>query len=96
MRFTVYRNRDTAHPRTKHRRILVSETERLSYVGNNFDSGVPKCNSLCRYFVGVLDKDSGQMEVYNAEIFNMQPLLSAWRREGTLHSPSKALHDVTN
>ncbi|XP_014818040.1 PREDICTED: DNA-directed RNA polymerase I subunit RPA49 [Calidris pugnax] len=76
MRFTVYRNRDTAHPRKKHRRILVSETERLSYVGNNFGTGVPKCNSLCRYFVGVLDKESGQMEVYNAEIFNMQPLLS--------------------
>ncbi|KFR12719.1 DNA-directed RNA polymerase I subunit RPA49, partial [Opisthocomus hoazin] len=31
---------------------------------------------LSRYFVGVLDKDSGQMDVYNAEIFNMQPLLS--------------------
>ncbi|NXN30024.1 RPA49 polymerase, partial [Nycticryphes semicollaris] len=31
---------------------------------------------LHRYFLGVLDKDSGQMEVYNAEIFNMQPLLS--------------------
>ncbi|KAM9262291.1 DNA-directed RNA polymerase I subunit RPA49 isoform 1-T1 [Morus bassanus] len=76
MRFTVYRNRDRAHPRKKHRRILVSETERLSYVGNNFGSGVMKCNSLCRYFVGVLNKDSGQMEVYNAEIFNMQPLLS--------------------
>ncbi|KAM6109980.1 DNA-directed RNA polymerase I subunit RPA49 [Phoenicopterus ruber ruber] len=76
MQFTVYRNRDTAHPRKKHRRILVTETERLSYVGNNFGSGVMKCNSLCRYFVGVLDKDSGQMEVYNAEIFNMQPLLS--------------------
>lgn len=26
----------------------VSETERLSYVGNNFDSGVVRCNSLCR------------------------------------------------
>uniref|UniRef100_A0A8B9G6A8 RNA polymerase I subunit E n=1 Tax=Amazona collaria TaxID=241587 RepID=A0A8B9G6A8_9PSIT len=76
MRFTVYRNRDAAHPRKKHRRILVSETERLSYVGNNFGSGAMKCNSLCSYFVGVLDKDSGQMEVYNAEIFNMQPLLS--------------------
>ncbi|NXL05990.1 RPA49 polymerase, partial [Mesembrinibis cayennensis] len=75
MRFTVYRNKDTAHPGKKHRRILVSETERLSYVGNNFGSGVMKCNSLCRYFVGVLDKESGQMEVYNAEIFNMQPLL---------------------
>ncbi|XP_035753740.1 DNA-directed RNA polymerase I subunit RPA49 [Egretta garzetta] len=56
--------------------LQVSETERLSYVGNNFGSGVMKCNSLCRYFVGVLDKDSGQMEVYDAEIFNMQPLLS--------------------
>ncbi|NXM38375.1 RPA49 polymerase, partial [Gymnorhina tibicen] len=80
LRFTVYRNRDTAHPRKRHRRILVSETERLCYVGHNFGSEVMKCNSLCRYFVGVLDKNSGQMEVYNAEIFNMQPLLSviAW------------------
>ncbi|RMC08087.1 hypothetical protein DUI87_15118 [Hirundo rustica rustica] len=76
LRFTVYRNRDTAHPRKRHRRILVSETERLCYVGHNFGSEVMKCNSLCRYFVGVLDKNSGQMEVYNAEIFNMQPLLS--------------------
>ncbi|NWT76527.1 RPA49 polymerase, partial [Prunella himalayana] len=79
LRFTVYRNRDTAHPRKKHRRILVSETERLCYVGHNFGSEVVKCSSLCRYFVGVLDKSSGQMEVYNAEIFNMQPLLSGGR-----------------
>ncbi|NXQ13787.1 RPA49 polymerase, partial [Peucedramus taeniatus] len=54
----------------------VSETERLCYVGHNFGSQVMKCNSLCRYFVGVLNKSSGQMEVYNAEMFNMQPLLS--------------------
>uniref|UniRef100_H0Z9Y8 RNA polymerase I subunit E n=1 Tax=Taeniopygia guttata TaxID=59729 RepID=H0Z9Y8_TAEGU len=54
----------------------VSETERLSYVGHNFGSDGTKCSSLCRYFVGVLDRSSGQMEVYNAEIFNMQPLLS--------------------
>ncbi|NXL69999.1 RPA49 polymerase, partial [Leptocoma aspasia] len=79
LRFTVYRNRDTAHPRKRHRRILVSQTERLCYVGHNFGSQVMKCNSLCRYFVGVLDKNSGQMEVYNAEIFNMQPLLSGGR-----------------
>ncbi|NWI80848.1 RPA49 polymerase, partial [Dryoscopus gambensis] len=57
----------------------VSETERLCYVGHNFGSEVMKCNSLCRYFVGVLDKNSGQMDVYNAEIFNMQPLLSGAR-----------------
>ncbi|NWY19499.1 RPA49 polymerase, partial [Aphelocoma coerulescens] len=83
LRFTVYRNRDTAHPRKRHRRILVSETERLCYVGHNFGNEVMKCNSLCRYFVGVLDKNSGQMEVYNAEIFNMQPLLSGGRCWGS-------------
>ncbi|NXQ44172.1 RPA49 polymerase, partial [Catharus fuscescens] len=91
LRFTVYRNRDTAHPRKKNRRILVSETERLCYVGHNFGSEVMKCNSLCRYFVGVLDKNSGQMDVYNAEIFNMQPLLSGgslfpWHGAGTIPS----------
>ncbi|NXI75974.1 RPA49 polymerase, partial [Rhipidura dahli] len=83
LRFTVYRNRDTEHPRKRHRRILVSETERLCYVGHNFGSEGMKCNSLCRYFVGVLDKNSGQMEVYNAEIFNMQPLLSGGRCWGS-------------
>ncbi|NXB99028.1 RPA49 polymerase, partial [Orthonyx spaldingii] len=83
LRFTAYRHRDTAHPRKRHRRILVSETERLCYVGHNFGSEVMKCNSLCRYFVGVLDKNSGQMEVYNAEIFNMQPLLSGGRCWGS-------------
>ncbi|NXA64012.1 RPA49 polymerase, partial [Mohoua ochrocephala] len=83
LRFTVYRNRDRAHPRKRHRRIVVSETERLCYVGHNFGSEVMKCNSLCRYFVGVLDKNSGQMEVYNAEIFNMQPLLSGGRCWGS-------------
>ncbi|NXB95486.1 RPA49 polymerase, partial [Vidua chalybeata] len=82
LRFTAYRNRDAAHPRKRHRRILVSETERLCYVGHNFGSQVMKCNSLCRYFVGVLDRSSGQMEVYNAEMFNMQPLLSGGRRGG--------------
>ncbi|NWW69353.1 RPA49 polymerase, partial [Ifrita kowaldi] len=61
----------------------VSETERLCYVGHNFGSEVMKCNSLCRYFVGVLDKNSGQMEVYNAEIFNMQPLLSGGKCWGS-------------
>ncbi|CAM5146585.1 unnamed protein product [Natator depressus] len=76
MDFTLYKSKDVTNPRKKHQRILTLETDRLSYVGKNFGSGVLKCNSLCRYFVGVLDKDAGQMEVYNAELFNMQPLLS--------------------
>uniref|UniRef100_A0A8B9V6J8 RNA polymerase I subunit E n=1 Tax=Anas zonorhyncha TaxID=75864 RepID=A0A8B9V6J8_9AVES len=76
LRFRLYLSAAAAGPRGRRRRILVSDTERLSYVGSNFGSGAGRGSALCRYFVGVLNKDSGQMEVYNAEIFNMQPLLS--------------------
>uniref|UniRef100_A0A8D0GXP7 RNA polymerase I subunit E n=1 Tax=Sphenodon punctatus TaxID=8508 RepID=A0A8D0GXP7_SPHPU len=75
MDFTLYRSKDINNPRKKHRRILTTETDRLSYVGNNFGTGALKCNTLCRYYVGILDKDSEQMDVYNAELFKMQPLV---------------------
>ncbi|XP_004457316.2 DNA-directed RNA polymerase I subunit RPA49 isoform X2 [Dasypus novemcinctus] len=74
MRFTLYKSKDSTNPRKSHHRILAAETDRLSYVGNNFGTGALKCNTLCRHFVGILNKTSGQMEVYDAELFNMQPL----------------------
>ncbi|KAF3821253.1 hypothetical protein GH733_011406 [Mirounga leonina] len=76
MRFTLYKSNDSTNPRKKSQRILAAETDRLSYVGNNFGTGALKCNTLCRHFVGILNKTSGQMEVYDAELFNMQPLFS--------------------
>ncbi|XP_053144824.1 DNA-directed RNA polymerase I subunit RPA49 [Hemicordylus capensis] len=76
MNFTLYKSKNTNNPRKKHKRILNAETDRLSYVGNNFGAEALKCNTLCRYFVGMLDKNSGQMDVYNAELFNMQPMIS--------------------
>uniref|UniRef100_A0A7N5KMQ2 RNA polymerase I subunit E n=1 Tax=Ailuropoda melanoleuca TaxID=9646 RepID=A0A7N5KMQ2_AILME len=76
MRFTLYKSKDSTNPRKKSQRILAAETDRLSYVGNNFGTGALKCNTLCRHFVGILNKTSGQMEVYDAELFNMQPLFS--------------------
>uniref|UniRef100_A0A8C2QDS2 Polymerase (RNA) I polypeptide E n=1 Tax=Cricetulus griseus TaxID=10029 RepID=A0A8C2QDS2_CRIGR len=76
MRFTLYNSNDLVNPRLKNQRILAAETDRLSYVGNNFGTGALKCNTLCRHFVGILNKTSGQMEVYDAELFNMQPLFA--------------------
>ncbi|KAM6170052.1 DNA-directed RNA polymerase I subunit RPA49 [Rhynchocyon petersi] len=76
MRFTLYKSKDSTNPRKKNHRILAAETDRLSYVGNNFGTGALKCNTLCRHFVGILNKTSGQMEVYDAELFSMQPLFS--------------------
>uniref|UniRef100_A0A452RAK8 RNA polymerase I subunit E n=1 Tax=Ursus americanus TaxID=9643 RepID=A0A452RAK8_URSAM len=84
MRFTLYKSNDSTNPRKKSQRILAAETDRLSYVGNNFGTGALKCNTLCRHFVGVLNKTSGQMEVYDAELFNMQPLFSGRAQSGRL------------
>ncbi|KAM4808776.1 DNA-directed RNA polymerase I subunit RPA49 [Rhinophrynus dorsalis] len=73
--FTLYKNKDHKSPRTKKQRILAAETDRLSYVGNNFSYEALKYGSLCRYFVGVRNKETGKMEVYDAEHFSMQPIL---------------------
>ncbi|XP_070843003.1 DNA-directed RNA polymerase I subunit RPA49 [Chaetodon trifascialis] len=73
--FTMYKNTDESNPRKKNRRILVAESDRLSYVGNNFAVGSLKCNNLCKYYVGVLNKQTMQMEVHSAQLFNMQPVI---------------------
>ncbi|XP_077107650.1 DNA-directed RNA polymerase I subunit RPA49 [Ranitomeya variabilis] len=69
--FNLYKNKDSS----KRQRILTAQTGRLSYVGKNFTPEALKSSSLCRYFVGVLNKETGKMEVYDAERFSMQPIL---------------------
>ncbi|CAJ1052159.1 DNA-directed RNA polymerase I subunit RPA49 [Xyrichtys novacula] len=73
--FTMYKNTDEQNPRKRGRRIVAAETERLAYVGNNFGVGSMKCNNLCKYYVGVLNKQTMQMEVHSAQLFNMQPVI---------------------
>nr|XP_010951192.1 DNA-directed RNA polymerase I subunit RPA49 isoform X2 [Camelus bactrianus] len=47
------------------------------------------------HFVGILNKTSGQMEVYDAELFNMQPLFSdeSVESESTLESQTKSFRE---
>ncbi|XP_068607345.1 DNA-directed RNA polymerase I subunit RPA49 [Brachionichthys hirsutus] len=71
--FTMFKNTDENNPRKKSQRILVAESDRLSYVGCNFGAGSLKCNNLCNYYVGVLNKKTMKMEVHSAQLFNMQP-----------------------
>ncbi|XP_027139087.1 DNA-directed RNA polymerase I subunit RPA49 [Larimichthys crocea] len=73
--FSMYKSTDEKNPRRKNRRMLVAESDRLSYVGNNFGAASLKCNNLCKYYVGVLNKQTMQMEVHSAQLFNMQPVI---------------------
>uniref|UniRef100_A0A8C5IC30 RNA polymerase I subunit E n=1 Tax=Gouania willdenowi TaxID=441366 RepID=A0A8C5IC30_GOUWI len=81
--FTMYKNVDENNPRKRTRRILVAESDRLSYVGHNFGVGSLKCNSLCQYYVGVLNRDTMQMEIHNAQLFNMQPAIPGENTESS-------------
>uniref|UniRef100_A0A8C4IUC3 DNA-directed RNA polymerase I subunit RPA49 n=1 Tax=Dicentrarchus labrax TaxID=13489 RepID=A0A8C4IUC3_DICLA len=67
LHFTMYKNADENNPRKKSRRMLVAESDRLSYVGTNFGAGSLKCNNLCQYYVGVLNRQTMQMEVHNVD-----------------------------
>ncbi|KAM3623403.1 uncharacterized protein V6R79_010742 [Siganus canaliculatus] len=81
--FTMYKNVDEHNPRKKNRRLLVAESDRLSYVGSNFGTGSMKCNNLCNYYVGVLNKKTMKMEVHSAQLFNMQPVIPGESSETT-------------
>ncbi|EHB01820.1 DNA-directed RNA polymerase I subunit RPA49 [Heterocephalus glaber] len=95
LRFTLYNSADSTNPRKRSQRILAAETDGLSYVGNNFGTGALKCNTLRRHFIGILNKISGQMEVYVAELFNMQPLFAdeSFESEPTLDSQTKTFRE---
>ncbi|KAL6466790.1 hypothetical protein MHYP_G00245940 [Metynnis hypsauchen] len=71
--FKLFRHVDGVNPRKKTRRIVAAESDRLAYVGSNFGPGSLQCNNLCRYFVGVLDKQTMEMKVQRAQIFTLQP-----------------------
>uniref|UniRef100_A0A3P9IVW4 RNA polymerase I subunit E n=1 Tax=Oryzias latipes TaxID=8090 RepID=A0A3P9IVW4_ORYLA len=73
--FATFKNIEENNPRKKIRRIVVAESDRLSYVGQNFGEDLMKCNNLCRYYVGVLNKETMQMEIHSAQLFNMQPVI---------------------
>ncbi|KAM9398457.1 DNA-directed RNA polymerase I subunit RPA49 isoform 1-T1 [Salvelinus alpinus] len=73
--FSFYKNVDETNPRKKNRRMLVAESQRLSYVGSNFGTESLKCNNLCKYYVGVLNKETMRMEVHSAQLFNLQPVI---------------------
>ncbi|XP_043103824.1 DNA-directed RNA polymerase I subunit RPA49 [Puntigrus tetrazona] len=73
--FQLYKHSDDDNPRKKTRRIVVAESDRLPYAGSNFGAGSLQCNNLCRYFVGVLDKETMQMKVHTAQLFNMLPVI---------------------
>ncbi|XP_076321965.1 DNA-directed RNA polymerase I subunit RPA49-like isoform X2 [Tachypleus tridentatus] len=54
---------------------MVADSGRLQYVGYNFGPEVSHLGTVCRYCIGLLDKNSGTMKVYSTQMFHMCPSL---------------------
>ncbi|XP_006812459.1 DNA-directed RNA polymerase I subunit RPA49-like [Saccoglossus kowalevskii] len=74
-KFGYYCNKNFHDPRDKNKRILVGETDKMDYVGYNYGLKASQSNALCKYMVGVLDKKTGKMKVYDAQYFIVRPKL---------------------
>ncbi|EDO33328.1 predicted protein [Nematostella vectensis] len=72
LKFSYYRWADKADRRKKQRRTLVAKSEKMEYNGQNFGQ-FSRASSLCKYLVGVHDTSTGDMNVYDAQMFTLQP-----------------------
>ncbi|KAI5087765.1 DNA-directed RNA polymerase I subunit RPA49 [Silurus meridionalis] len=93
LNFQLFKHSDDVNPRKKHRRMVVAESDRLSYVGSNFGSGSLQCNNMCNYFVGVLNKTTMKMKVQRAQLFNLQPVIPGETSANTDDNESKTYRE---
>ncbi|GAA6091923.1 DNA-directed RNA polymerase I subunit RPA49 [Tachysurus ichikawai] len=93
LNFRLFKHCDEENPRKKSRRIVVGESDRLSYIGSNFGPGSLQCNTLCNYFVGILDKTTMQMKVQSAQLFNLQPVIPGETAKNSEENESKTYRE---
>ncbi|XP_065842544.1 DNA-directed RNA polymerase I subunit RPA49-like [Oscarella lobularis] len=71
-KFTLYEPKN-ASGAAKRKRVLMAETEFMTYMGRNFGPDRPP-EDLCRNLVGVLDKGSGVMTLHDATEMTLHPM----------------------
>ncbi|KAJ8028747.1 DNA-directed RNA polymerase I subunit RPA49 [Holothuria leucospilota] len=54
-------------------RILTARGQKIDYVGSNYGELALKASSTSKYMVGVLDKRTGKMQAYDAQLFRLHP-----------------------
>lgn len=70
---SVYERKITTSSRTKTRRILVSESDGLEYVGENYGEHGLRANTHCNHFVAVENVSTGNVALYPADLITMRP-----------------------
>uniref|UniRef100_A0A1X7TCA1 Helicase ATP-binding domain-containing protein n=1 Tax=Amphimedon queenslandica TaxID=400682 RepID=A0A1X7TCA1_AMPQE len=58
------------------RRTLVTKTDHMTYIGTNYETeGTMNTFPFRKYMIGVLNKETGTVELHNTDIFHMTPYI---------------------
>jgi len=58
---------------SRHEKMLVAETDRARYVGRNFGPDAISAPTVCRYMLGVYDKQTNKVRLVDATMFHLRP-----------------------
>lgn len=72
---TVYEHKTNPAGRIRTRRILISKTGGVEYVGENYGEHAVQANALCNHFVAVEDVNTGVVDIYPANLMAMRPYI---------------------
>ncbi|XP_063612583.1 DNA-directed RNA polymerase I subunit RPA49-like [Penaeus indicus] len=88
---TLYQNISTSKRRIRHR-VFVVDTPKMRYAGKNFGltAGMTSRESV---FIGVLDKNTGKMELVETSSFLLHPVLEDIK--STNHHLKDSVHSLT-
>ncbi|XP_042864665.1 DNA-directed RNA polymerase I subunit RPA49-like [Penaeus japonicus] len=88
---TLYQN-TSANKRQKRQRVFAVDTPKMRYAGKNFgvEAGTTSRESV---FIGVLDKNTGKMELVETSTFLLHPVLEDIK--STNHHLQDSIHSLT-
>ncbi|KAJ3189907.1 DNA-directed RNA polymerase I subunit rpa49 [Gaertneriomyces sp. JEL0708] len=75
---------EQAHPQKKRRRILVGQTPKIEYAGDNYST-----RQYCRYVVALHDKNTGDVTFHETDIFRPSTMVKTLKRHEAKHIGEK-------
>jgi len=73
VRFGYFCNSGSSKFARRHEKMLIAETDRARYVGRNFGPDAISAPSVCRYMLGVYDKQTNKLRLLDAAMFHLRP-----------------------
>jgi len=79
---------------SQHEKVLIAETDRTRYVGRNFGPDAISAPTVCRYMLGVYDKQTNKVRLVDATMFHLRPSMEDSDNEDNGAEPEQKNEDA--